>query len=36
LGRTKVRFMFAKKDETLHKAGEKLVKLRQKMPTASK
>lgn len=36
LGRTKVRFMFAKKDETLHKAGEKLVKLRQKMPAASK
>jgi aminotransferase len=27
-GRTKVRFMFAKKDETLHAAGERLLKLR--------
>ena len=27
-GRTKVRFMFAKRDETLHQAGERLVKLR--------
>jgi aspartate/methionine/tyrosine aminotransferase len=25
LGRTKVRFMFAKKDETLHQAGERLI-----------
>lgn len=28
LGRTKVRFMFAKKDETLHAAGERLLKLK--------
>ena len=28
LGRTKVRFMFAKKDETLHAAGERLLRLR--------
>jgi aspartate/methionine/tyrosine aminotransferase len=28
LGQTKVRFMFAKKDETLHQAGERLQKLR--------
>jgi aminotransferase len=28
LGRTMVRFMFAKKDETLHAAGERLRKLR--------
>ncbi len=28
LGHTKVRFMFAKKDETLHKAGERLLKLK--------
>ena len=28
LGRTKVRFMFAKKEETLHQAGERLLKLR--------
>jgi aminotransferase len=27
LGKTKVRFMFAKKDETLHAAGERLLKL---------
>jgi aspartate/methionine/tyrosine aminotransferase len=27
-GRTKVRFMFAKRDETLHRAGERLRKLR--------
>jgi aminotransferase len=27
-GRTKVRFMWAKKDETLHAAGERLLKLR--------
>ena len=30
LGQTQVRFMFAKKDETLHAAGERLLKLRQK------
>ena len=29
LGRTKVRFMFAKRDETLHEAGRRLQKLRQ-------
>jgi aspartate/methionine/tyrosine aminotransferase len=29
LGRTKVRFMFAKRDETLHAAGERLVKVRE-------
>jgi aspartate/methionine/tyrosine aminotransferase len=28
LGRSKVRFMFAKRDETLHQAGERLRKLR--------
>ncbi|MFO0812706.1 MAG: aminotransferase class I/II-fold pyridoxal phosphate-dependent enzyme [Gemmatales bacterium] len=28
LGQTKVRFMFAKKDETLHAAGERLLKLK--------
>jgi aminotransferase len=28
LGRTKVRFMFAKKDETLREAGERLLRLR--------
>ena len=27
LGRTMVRFMFAKRDETLHAAGERLRKL---------
>ena len=27
-GRTKVRFMFAKKDQTLHAAGERLLKLK--------
>ncbi len=31
LGRTKVRFMFAKKDETLHQAGAKLVQLKEKI-----
>jgi aminotransferase len=30
-GRTQVRFMFAKRDETLHQAGERLLKLREKM-----
>lgn len=29
-GRTKVRFMWAKKDETLHQAGERLLKMREK------
>src|SRR5262249_46391390 len=28
LGRTKVRFMFAKRDETLHEAGRRLLRLR--------
>ncbi len=28
LGRTKVRFMFSKRDETLHQAGERLLRLR--------
>ncbi len=28
LGRTQVRFMFAKKEETLHQAGERLLKIR--------
>lgn len=32
LGRTMVRFMFAKKDETLHAAGERLRKLRDLRP----
>ncbi len=31
LGRTQVRFMFAKRDETLHQAGERLLGLREKM-----
>jgi aminotransferase len=26
-GRTKVRFMWAKKDQTLHEAGERLLKM---------
>src|SRR5262245_18001887 len=29
LGKTKVRFMFAKKDETLHEAGERLLRVRE-------
>ena len=29
LGRTKVRFMFAKQDETLHEAGERLRRLKE-------
>ena len=28
-GRTKVRFMFAKKEETLHEAGKRLLKVRE-------
>ena len=28
LGRTKVRFMWAKRDETLHQAGERLLQLK--------
>jgi aspartate/methionine/tyrosine aminotransferase len=31
LGQTKVRFMFAKKDDTLHQAGERLLKLRDRL-----
>ncbi len=31
LGRTKVRFMFAKKDETLHEAGRRLLGLKEKL-----
>ena len=31
LGRTKVRFMFAKRDETLREAGERLLKVRERM-----
>jgi len=31
LGRTQVRFMFAKKEETLHAAGERLLKIRTKI-----
>ena len=31
LGQTKVRFMFAKKDDTLHQAGERLLKLRERL-----
>jgi len=31
-GRSKVRFMFAKRDETLHQAGERLLKLRDLLP----
>jgi aspartate/methionine/tyrosine aminotransferase len=30
-GRTKVRFMFAKRDETLHEAGKRLLQLREKL-----
>ena len=30
-GRTKVRFMWAKRDETLHQAGERLLRLRRKV-----
>lgn len=32
-GRTKVRFMFAKREETLHMAGERLLQLREKLVT---
>jgi aminotransferase len=32
-GRTKVRFMFAKRDETLHQAGERLLRLRERRPS---
>src|SRR5262249_34127152 len=32
LGKTKVRFMFAKRDETLHQAGERLLRVRQLAP----
>ena len=35
-GQTKVRFMFAKRDETLHAAGERLLKLRERLPTVSR
>lgn len=31
LGRTQVRFMFAKKDETLHEAGRRLLKVRERL-----
>lgn len=31
LGRTQVRFMFAKKEKTLHQAGERLLKIRTKI-----
>jgi aminotransferase len=31
-GRTKVRFMFAKREETLHAAGSRLLKLRERLP----
>ena len=31
LGQTKVRFMFAKKDDTLHEAGKRLLQLREKL-----
>jgi aspartate/methionine/tyrosine aminotransferase len=31
-GRNKVRFMFAKRDETLHQAGERLLSLRERLP----
>jgi aminotransferase len=31
LGRARVRFMFAKRDETLHEAGERLLRLRERL-----
>jgi aminotransferase len=31
-GRSKVRFMFAKRDETLHQAGKRLLNLRDRLP----
>ena len=31
LGRAKVRFMFAKRDETLHEAGRRLLQLRERL-----
>ena len=34
-GQTKVRFMFAKRDETLHAAGQRLLKLRSHLPERS-
>ncbi len=36
LGRTKVRFMFAKKEETLHRAGERLLRVRERLPRAGR
>ncbi len=33
-GRTKVRFMFAKREETLHQAGERLLQLRDRLAIA--
>jgi aminotransferase len=30
-GRTKVRFMWAKRDETLHEAGRRLLRIREVM-----
>jgi aminotransferase len=33
-GRTKVRFMFAKQDATLHQAGDRLLRLRDRLPRA--
>lgn len=33
-GRTQVRFMFAKKDATLQAAGERLLRLRERLPTS--
>jgi aspartate/methionine/tyrosine aminotransferase len=35
LGRTKVRFMFAKRDETLHEAGRRLLELRERLSPLS-
>lgn len=35
LGGTKVRFMFAKRDETLHEAGQRLLKLRERLSSVA-
>ena len=35
LGRTKVRFMWAKRDETLHEAGRRLLRVRELIGTNS-
>lgn len=33
IGRTRIRFMFAKREETLHRAGERLLQIRDRRPS---